>query len=126
MLAAAALAIAAAPAPALPSRADVEGALYWQAGSLCRLLIDDCVDGEGNEINPLPRFTVSALECRPAAARRATCSFTSVRHYGPDNVLPSERCTGTLQSHDEGGATIWNFVVPDPRRHSLTALLSCN
>jgi hypothetical protein len=125
MLAATALAIAAAPAPALPSRASVEGALHWQAGSLCRLLIDDCVDGEGNEISPLPEFTVSALECRRAGARRATCSFTAVRHYGPGNARPSERCTGTLQSRDEGGATLWNFVVPD-RRHSLTALLSCN
>ena len=121
---AAALAIAAAPTPALPSRASVEGALHWQEGSLCRLLIDDCVDGEGNEISPLPQFTVSALDCRPAAARRATCSFTAARHYGPGDVRPSERCTGTLQSNDLDGT--WRFVVPNPRRQPHTAMLSCN
>ena len=113
--------------PLTPERANVEGALHWQAGAVCRMLIDDCLDGEGNEIDPLPEFTVSALECRPAAGRRATCSFTSVRHFGPRNALPGERCTGTLErrDHDSGVAT-WNFVVPDPRRRPYAALLSCN
>lgn len=112
--------------PLAPERASVEGALHHQAGALCRLLIDDCVDGEGNETSPLPQFTVSALECRPAAARRATCSFTAARHYGPGNVRPSERCTGTLHRYDDDdGQSSWTFVVPDPR-HPLTALLACN
>ena len=113
--------------PLTPERAHVEGALHWQAGSLCRLLIDDCLDEEGNEINPLPEFAVSALECRPAADRRATCSFTSARHFGPDNTQPRERCTGTLQRRDhDDGETSWTFFVPDPRRRPYSALLSCN
>ena len=113
--------------PLTPERANVEGALHWQEGSLCRMLIDACHDGQGNEINPLPEFTVSGLECRPAADRRATCSFTSVRHFGPGNPRPSERCTGTLERRDhDRGVTTWNFVVPDPRRRPYAALLSCN
>ena len=113
--------------PLTPERADVEGALHWQAGAICRMLIDACLDEQGNEINPLPEFTVSALDCRPAADRRATCSFTSVSHFGPRNALPAERCTGTLQRRDhESGETSWTFVVPDPRRRPYAALLSCN
>jgi hypothetical protein len=110
-----------------PERSDVEGALHWQYGSFCRALIDACLDDEGNEIHPSPEFTVSALECRPAADRRATCSFTSVRGFGPGNAQPGERCTGTLERRDhEGGDTTWTFSVPDPRRRPSAALLSCN
>lgn len=113
--------------PLAPERANVEGALHWQAGALCRMLIDDCLDGDGNEINPLPQFTVSALECRPAGNRRATCSFTSVRHFGPRDALPGERCTGTLERRDhDRGETSWNFVVPDPWRRPYAALLRCH
>ena len=113
--------------PGDPRSIHVEGALHWQAGSVCRLLIDACLDGDGNEINPLPEFAVSALDCRPAADRRATCSFTSVRHFGPRNALPGQRCTGTLERRDhDSGVTTWNFVVPDPRRRPYAALLSCN
>lgn len=113
--------------PLTPESANVEGALHWQAGALCRMMIDDCLDGDGNEINPLPEFTVSGLECRPAADRRATCSFTSVRHFGPGDSRPGGRCTGTLQRRDdEGGESSWTFVVPDPRRQPWAALLSCN
>jgi len=111
----------------VPERADVEGALHWQYGSLCRSLIDACLDGEGNEINPSPEFTVSALECRPVAVRRATCSFTSVKSFGPGNARPDERCTGTLERRDhDSGDTTWTFSIPDPRRRPIVALLSCN
>ena len=110
-----------------PDPADVEGALHWQAGAACRFLIDDCLDENGDAKNPLPEFTVSALECRPAGDRRAMCSFTSVKRFGPDSTGPRERCTGTLErrDHDSGG-TSWTFVVPDPRRLPYGALLSCN
>jgi len=113
--------------PLTPERADVEGALHWQAGSLCRSLIDACLDEDGNEISPLPEFAVTALDCRSAAARRATCSFASVRNFGPGESRPSERCTGTLERRDhEGGETNWTFVTPDPWRRPTAALLSCN
>ncbi|HEV7658593.1 MAG TPA: hypothetical protein VGO55_01985 [Allosphingosinicella sp.] len=113
--------------PLTPERADVEGALHVRAGALCLILIDDCVDGQGNETIPVPEFTVSALECRPAADRRAVCSFTSTRHFGPDNAGPSERCTGTLQRGDQdGGESSWTFVVPNRRRRPFDALLSCS
>jgi hypothetical protein len=113
--------------PLTPERRNVEGALHFDAGAICRMLIDDCLDDQGNEIIPLPEFTVAALECQPAAERRATCSFTSTRHFGPDNAGPSERCTGTLQRDDhEGGQSSWTFVVPNPRRQPHNALLSCN
>jgi hypothetical protein len=113
--------------PQTPERADVEGALHWQAGSLCRTLIDACLDANGNDINPLPEFTVSALDCRPVVDRRAACSFTSVSHFGPGNARPSERCTGTLERRDgDDGETSWTFFVPDPRRRPYSALLRCN
>jgi hypothetical protein len=113
--------------PLTPEQSDVEGALHWQAGSLCRTLIDACLDENGNEINPLPEFTVSALNCRPAAGRRATCSFTSARRFGRNSAEAGERCTGTfLRQDDDGGESSWTFVVPDPRRRPYAALLSCN
>lgn len=113
--------------PMTPGRRDVEGALHWQAGSLCRMLIDDCVDENGNEINPVPHFTVSALDCRPAAGRRATCSFTSARRFGGNDAGPGERCSGTLlRGDDDNGESSWTFVVPDPRRRPFSALLRCN
>jgi len=113
--------------PLTPDRADVKGALHWQAGSLCRTLIDACLDENGNDINPLPEFTVSALDCRPGAGRRATCSFTSMRGFGPNRIEPSERCTGTLVRRDgDGGEASWTFFVPDPRRRPYSALLRCN
>ncbi|HKQ94301.1 MAG TPA: hypothetical protein VJS40_01735 [Aestuariivirgaceae bacterium] len=120
------LAIAGVQTAGLPNAGAVEGALNWEAGSMCRFLIDHCLDGQGNDIDPLPQFTVSDLACRPAAGRRATCSFTSVRSYGPGNVRPSEHCTGTLVARDDDrGQTNWTFVVPNPRR-PYNALLSCN
>lgn len=110
-----------------PERDGVERALYWQYGSICRSLIDACIDQDGNEIYPAPEFTVSALECRPAADRRATCSFTSVRSFGSRNAQPGERCTGTLVRRDhDSGETTWSFLVPDPMRRPNAALLSCN
>jgi hypothetical protein len=113
--------------PLTPDRADVEGALQWQSGHACRILIDACIDQDGNEMYVTPEFTVSALECRPVAERRASCSFTSARSYGSNSARPSERCTGTLQRRDhEGGETSWTFFFPDPMRRPYAALLSCN
>jgi hypothetical protein len=113
--------------PLTPARADVEGALQWESGRVCRNLIDHCLDENGNDIFATPEFAVSALQCRPAADRRATCSFTSVRRSGRNSAEPSERCTGTLLRHDDDdGETSWTFFVPDPRRRPNTALLGCN
>jgi hypothetical protein len=113
--------------PLTPERVDVEGALRWQYGHVCRMLIDHCLDQNGNEIEATPEFAVSALECRRAGDRRATCSFTSIKSFGLDDVLPSERCTGTLQRRDgDGGDASWTFLIPDPRRRPYAALLSCN
>ena len=116
-----------AAAEPVPSRADVEGALVWEDGRVCRNLIDACLDEDGNDLYATHEYTVSALECRPGADLRATCSFTSVRRFGPDSAEPGERCTGTLLRHDhDGGETSWSFFVPDPRRRPYAVLLSCH
>lgn len=127
MLAAALSMIAGSHAPSLPDSMAVEGALSWQAGSWCRYTIDDCLDEQGNDIDPSPIFTVSDLKCRPAAKHRVICSFASVKSFGPDDVQAGEHCKGTLVSREhDNGATSWSFVVPDPMRKPYVALLSCN
>ena len=113
-----------------PQPSDVEGRLHWHAGSVCRSLIDACLDSEGNEINPLPEFKVSNLECRFAANRSSVCSFTSVKTFGLGDVRPAEHCAATFVRNrsTHHPQLSWDFAYHPRGRRSFarSPVLTCN
>ena len=114
---------------ARPEPADVEGLLHWQSGSYCRSLIDACLDSEGNEINPLPEFKVSELQCRLAANRSSVCSFKAVKTFGPGDTRPAERCTATFRRDRNAFPQLtWDFAYHPQERRSFrrSPILTCN
>ncbi|HEX8481732.1 MAG TPA: hypothetical protein VF650_07515 [Allosphingosinicella sp.] len=112
-----------------PEPADVEGLLYWQSGSVCRTLIDACLDSDGNEIHPIPEFKVSELKCRLAAISSSVCSFIAVKTFGPGDIRPPERCTATFRrDRSSRPGLTWDFAYHPQERPSFerSPILTCN
>ena len=109
------------------SAEEVAGWLHWESGRMCRDLIDACLDGDGNEIVPLPEYEVSNLKCRPMPEETLDCSFTAVM-TNAQTPSPSH-CTATFrQVRGTTGEVRWMFALHPRERLRLSPdpILKCN
>jgi hypothetical protein len=104
--------------PVGPTSEQVEAMLYYNAGQVCRDLIDACLDEEGNSLIAFPDFHVSQLACDAAVAGRKRCVFQSEQRYG-ERIARRERCTAWFVPDVPGTGWALEATRRPTRRTSL-------